>query len=224
MSRMSLRKREGKAAPLAQAGALYPDFTAHRLRQRLGDRQANAGTAEGARTRFVNTIEAFEDVRELLLSKTHAGIGDAEGHRVLFAAYSKLDLARRGRVAQGIDQQVREDLHGAGRVGHDQRKVLRHMDLECKAFLSKLPFKRLERVLDEALWRNRLQGERNLARLGPRQFLQIVHQTTQTSRFGMQHGPGLWSWLDHSVEQAFEVAFERGDRGAQFVRHIANDL
>ncbi len=83
ISLVGQRKRESKTASPSQASALYAYASAHRLRQRLGDRQTNARAAEGARTRFVNTIEAFEDVRELLLSKTHAGIGDAEGHRVL---------------------------------------------------------------------------------------------------------------------------------------------
>jgi hypothetical protein len=42
------------------------------------------------------------------------------------------------------------------------------MDLEFKALLSKLPLKRLERILDEVLRRNRLGGKGDLARLGPR--------------------------------------------------------
>jgi hypothetical protein len=55
----------GKAAPLAQTSAFYPDLTAHCLRQRLSDRQTNAGATKGARTRLVDAVEAFEDVCEL---------------------------------------------------------------------------------------------------------------------------------------------------------------
>ncbi|HEX9132228.1 MAG TPA: hypothetical protein VF844_08040, partial [Ktedonobacteraceae bacterium] len=72
ISRVSLRKCEGKAAPLAQTGALCADLTAHGLRQRLGNRQTNAGASKGARTRLVDAIEAFKDVGELLGGKADA--------------------------------------------------------------------------------------------------------------------------------------------------------
>src|SRR5438034_8000864 len=136
----------------------------------------------------------------LLRGKSDAGIADAEGNHGVLAAHSQCDLPWRGCIAQRIDQYVGENLHSASRVGHDLGKVLRHMDLKFQALLSKLPFKRLKRVLDEALWGNGLQGERDLTRLGSRQLLQIVHQAPEPTRFGMQHGPGAWSWLYDAVE------------------------
>jgi len=65
---MKLREREGKAAPPARPGALSPDLTAHRLRQRLGDRQADAGSSESARTRLVEAIEGMRRVPFQLLA------------------------------------------------------------------------------------------------------------------------------------------------------------
>ena len=35
-----------------------------------------------------------------------------------------------------------------------------------------------------------------------------------SARLGMQHRPGLWGWLDHAIEQAFEIALECGNRRA----------
>ncbi len=65
ISHVGLRKYGGKAAPLAQTRAFYPDLTAHGLRQQLSDRQTNAGASKGARTRLVDAVEAFEDMGEL---------------------------------------------------------------------------------------------------------------------------------------------------------------
>src|SRR5450755_816701 len=153
-------------------------------------------------------------MRELLLSQTNARIGDTEGHHALFAAHGNRDLTRRGSIAQCIDQHVREDLYGASRVGDHWWKMFRHMYMELKLFFGKLSFQRLKCALDEALWGYRLQSEGNLARFGSRQFLQIVHQATQTARLGMQHGPGAWGRFDHAIEQAFEIALECGNRCA----------
>src|SRR5712691_13013478 len=98
-SLMSLRECEGKAAPLAKAGALCPDLTAHRLCQRLGNRQTNARAAKSARTRFVDAVEAFEDVRELIGGEADTCIDDAEGNHLFLRAYNHLHATRRGRVA-----------------------------------------------------------------------------------------------------------------------------
>src|SRR5216683_4155748 len=153
---IDLRKREGKAASLSQASACYPDVATHGPGQRLGNRQTNAGAAEGARARLVDAIEAFKDVRELLGGKTNTRIGDPEGHHCFLAACSHLHATRCRCVAQRIDQEVRENLHGASRIGHDLREVFRQMDVEFKPFLGKLPLQRLKCALDEALWGNRL--------------------------------------------------------------------
>src|SRR6266545_7329382 len=40
----------------------------------------------------------------------------------------------------------------------------------------------------------------------------------------MQLRPRRRLWLDYAIEQALEVSLKRGDRGAQLVRHIANQL
>src|SRR5579859_6731043 len=173
---LNLGKSEGKAASLSQASAFYPDISTHRLGQRACDGETDAGAAESARTRLVDAVEAFEKVRTLLRGETDARIGDAEGHPAFLAAYHYFHATRSRSVAQRVDQQIREDLHSAGRVGQNARKVLGHMDLQFKPFFGKLPFKRLKRALDEVLWGNRVWRERNLACLSPRQFLQIVHQ------------------------------------------------
>src|SRR6266566_2246673 len=115
LSRVSLRECEDKAASLTQTGAFYPDLATHRLRQRLGNRQTDAGASKGARTRLVDTIEAFKDVGELLLGKADAGIADAEGNPIFLAAHSHFDPTWRRRIAQCIDQDVREDLYSTGR-------------------------------------------------------------------------------------------------------------
>jgi hypothetical protein len=61
ISRVSLRKCEGKAAPQTQTGALSPDLTAHCLRQRLGDRQTDAGASKGARERFRQHFQLLQN-------------------------------------------------------------------------------------------------------------------------------------------------------------------
>jgi len=40
----------------------------------------------------------------------------------------------------------------------------------------------------------------------------------------MQPSPGGWPGLDHAVQQPLKIAFERGDRRAQLVRDIANQV
>ena len=104
MSRVSLRKREGKAAPLTQTGAFYPDLATHGLRQRLGNRQTDAGATKGARTRLVDAIEAFKDVGKLLRGKADASIADPESDLCFLSAHSHLHTTRRRRIAQRIDQ------------------------------------------------------------------------------------------------------------------------
>src|SRR6266487_719486 len=109
MSRVSLRKCEGKTAPLAQPGAFCPDFAAHGLRQRLGNRQADAGATKGARARLVDAIEAFKDVGELLRGKADASIADPEGNHIFLEAHSYFDTTWHRGIAERIDQYIRED-------------------------------------------------------------------------------------------------------------------
>ena len=91
------------------------------------------------------------------------------------AARGHLYMSRHRRIAQRIDQQVGQDLHGSVSVGHHQGKTLWHLDVQLEALLSELPCQRLKGAVYKMLWGNRLQREWNLTRLGPRQFLQIVN-------------------------------------------------
>jgi len=100
---------------------------------------------------LIDTVKALKDVGTLFRGKADAGIADAKSNSVFLKTHRHVDPTGHRGITECIDQEVREDLHGTGWIGHDQRKVLRHMDMKFKTLLDKLSFKWFKCALDEVL-------------------------------------------------------------------------
>src|SRR3972149_176511 len=78
--------------------ALHHDDPALRLHQAVGDGQAGPGAPASAAARFIDLVEAVEDVRQFGLGDSRAGIRDAEEHVTTAFGGPDDDLAPPRRV------------------------------------------------------------------------------------------------------------------------------
>src|SRR5580658_2853497 len=85
----------------AQA-AVYFDGSAHLFDGVLDDGQAQAGAAQGARSRFVDTIEALEDARQILGWDADARVADQDVDLSVPGSHFDLDFTARPVKLDGV--------------------------------------------------------------------------------------------------------------------------
>ena len=81
-----------------------------RLRKLLGDGEAQAATTVGAVARSGDTVKAIKDVIQLIGRDTCSRVGHIKAHRVRLCPRAHRHAPPIRRVAQGIAQQVGQDL------------------------------------------------------------------------------------------------------------------
>src|SRR5213075_1916144 len=109
-------------AALAE-GARGADRAAHRLHQLADDRQAQTGPTARPVPGLVAPVEPIEDPGELLRRDAAAGVLDGDLNQVVAARGSKRDDAALGGVAQGVADQVAENLDDPLAVAPRRRQV-----------------------------------------------------------------------------------------------------
>src|SRR5580765_2274323 len=114
------QKEEG--GPVSH-GALHADGAAVVEYDMFYDRQAQSGTAAFARTGLIDAVKAFKDPRQMFRSDAGAEVAHKKFNAVFAFMRTDNDLLAVLGVAQGIADQVAEDLMHGVTVGHNRPVV-----------------------------------------------------------------------------------------------------
>src|ERR1043165_1534109 len=110
------KKEEGGSV---SNGAFHAHGTSVVQHDVLYDRQAQAGAAAFARAGFIHAIKTLEDSREMLRSDAGAEVAHEEFNAVFVLVCPDDNFLTIPRIAQGIADEVAEDLvHGVA-IRHD---------------------------------------------------------------------------------------------------------
>src|SRR5215470_1558572 len=105
MLRLKHRDREMELGTVAHF-ALDPDAPTVSFDQMLGDRKPEASAADLTGARHIHAVETFKDARLVHLGDADSGVGDGEGDLLTIGGNGYHNLAARGRVLNGVVQQV----------------------------------------------------------------------------------------------------------------------
>ena len=190
--------------------------------QRLGDAEAQAGATDQVAQGVVGAEERSEDVWLRGLGDAHAGVAHVDAHLVAVATRDHVDVATLGGVLAGIADQVDGDLAQALAVGHDLRQALLNVDRQRDHALGELRVERFTHLGQELGQVERLAPQADLACLGFGNVQQFVEQLDQPHDVVLDHPEKIALWLvqraERAEEQQIDIATDRGQRRAQFVR------
>ena len=106
VGRLSHRQRKAESATPICPLALSPNLTPVRLDQMFDDGQANTAATSNPATRFIHSVKAGEEVREMLWRDANAGVADVDQQFSILGFSSDGNRATVGRVLKRITHQV----------------------------------------------------------------------------------------------------------------------
>ncbi len=192
-----------------------------RLHQLAHDRQAQASAAGRAGTRAVGTVEALEDVRQVLGGDAAAGVAHGDLDLPTQRPARDDDLAGH-RVCERVGEQVTQHLADPARIGAHRRQVRRQVGPQRDAGHGRARLGPRDRAGDDAGEVCGRHLHRQLAGLGQRQLLEIVDQVAQQQRLLVERFDDGRRRCRDAVAQRLEVAAQVRQRRAQLVRHVAD--
>ncbi len=201
--------------------ALDLDAPAHRHRQFLADRQAQAATALAHRgARPVALLEALEQPRLLFDADARAGVGDLDAQPV--AVLRRRDRQRNRTAAGELDrvaEQVQQDLPHPQRIALHRGRA-GHGVVQIEAQPARLRQRRhqVDHFGDQRLQCERLRLQAQAPGLDPRQVQRVVDQVQQV-RAGAADRLGVAALLgvQRRGQQQFAHAQHPGQRRAHLV-------
>ena len=105
--------------------AFDPDTAALGFDKVFGNGQTKSGATHLARSRDINSVEAFENTRLVGPRDTDAGVGDGEDYLVAVGGSADADLAAGRSVLNGVVEQVLKHFGEPRAVCGDVRQALR---------------------------------------------------------------------------------------------------
>src|SRR5689334_11743721 len=90
--------------------ALDPDSSAMSFDEMLGDRKAQAGAADFARTCNIDAVEALKDAGLVRPGNADSGVRDRESNLISVGGGGNHDLTSGRRVLDGVVEQVLQHL------------------------------------------------------------------------------------------------------------------
>ncbi len=90
-----------------------------RLRDAFADGKPQSGAALLARAGAIHPVEAIQNVRQMLRRDARPGILDQDADKLPFCTGRDRDAAARGRVTDGVSQQIDEESHQVARFPED---------------------------------------------------------------------------------------------------------
>ena len=123
--------------------ALHPDAPAMRFDEMFGDGKAKAGPPHFPGARDIHAVEAFEDAGLIYLGNANTGVGDGEGDFLSVGGCGNDNPTSRGRVLNGVVQQVLQDLGEAPAVCDNIRKSPAEIHRNVLVLLSGCPLRGL---------------------------------------------------------------------------------
>nr|GEU28230.1 hypothetical protein [Tanacetum cinerariifolium] len=220
------RQAHGKRAAMADAGAVAVDRTLVQRDQAFDQRQAQAQPAQRPVGRALGLGKQVERALDhvgrhadavVRYPDQHVRVAHLDGHR---------HLAVLGRVLRGVAQQVRQYLHQAFLVAHDQRRVGRQLETELVAARAHQRRHLLDGVVDEVAHVQALGMQLHQAARDARDIEQIVHQRGHVHHLAADDLAGL---ADAGVVQPGHLqqvggGADRRQRVAQLVRQHRQEL
>ena len=193
------------------------------LQRVLNDREAEPGAAGRARPARVDAVEALRDPRDLLLGDADTRVDYVEHRAVVLGLPGDLYGARRRREPHGVVHEVVEDRVQLGFVA-EQRRVRRERELDGRPVTPNLELvhDELQHPADvDELVRRLAHGG-----LEPGELDQVAQDPS--------HPVGLAPHLPHRrpprlrhlvvVAESIEVAADHGERRAQLVRRVRDEV
>ena len=132
--------------------------------------------------------------------------------------------ATRGRVSERVRQQVAEDLPDPQAVDLDLRDRVGDARLEPDPGLARLSGERSDGGVDQIVRLGRLAMQRERARLGGRERLQVVQEPRH--HLGLLQDRSQVRFVDgmDAVDQRLEVRLDHGQRCPELVRDVGEQL
>ena len=107
--RLESRQLDGEFRSFAQS-AVHFDVSAHLFYRMLDNGKSQAGAAHGSRSCLVDTIEAFEDARQVLGWNADAGVSDQDVDLSILGSDFDLHFTVGAVELYSVVEQVDEDL------------------------------------------------------------------------------------------------------------------
>ncbi len=142
----------------------------------------------------------------MLGRNTSAAVVHVDAHHPTRAPRAQADRPAARRVGQRIRQQVPKYLPDTLPIGLDQRQVVLGADLYVDLLLVGARLHRLSGRREHRVGVERLALERELARLGQRQVLQIIHELAEQHRLFVQRVDHFWPRFGYAIAHRFEIA------------------
>ena len=198
------------------------DVAAVQVDDPAGDGEAEAGAAVARRARRVEPVEALEDAGRVGFGDAGALVEDLDHDAAVVAAGAHLDGAAARGVAHRVLEQVGDDLvHALGvAVGGEVAGLDVHRDRDGGLVQLLLAHRVLEQRLDAELG----ALERHRARLEPGQVEELLHEPAEPLDLGEHRAERLGIGLGDAVDEVLEHRLQRGDRRAQLVRHVGDEV
>lgn len=220
---------EGEAEGGALAGIAFgPDFAAMGLDDVLHDGEAETGAALFAGSRGIHAVEAFEDAVQGFAGDAGSVVGDPEfgagGTGIGLGANG--DAAAGAAVLDGVVDEVEKDLLKAVEV-HAEGKVFRDDIDELDLAVSGAGREVFEDAGDEGMEFAGLTVHDDLAgfELGDgEEILDEEGEAVGVFFDGLEEAEGDFGIVSGAVDEGFDVAFDEGEGGAEFVGDIGDEL
>ena len=193
--------------------AIHCNGTAVEFENPFGNGQPQADPACSILTTLSSTVEALEDIRELLRQNPIASILHLDGNAVALLRESHGNGPARRGILQGILEEIVQYALDESNIGPDKRQVVGQLRLELLLFLLGQELKFLHHILDKFRQRERLGVHLGLMGVEFRQLKQLGNQFPESC--AVSHGdikivpPLLWCELVVFEGQGFEIPMQR---------------
>ncbi|EKD36374.1 MAG: hypothetical protein ACD_75C01532G0004 [uncultured bacterium] len=196
------------------------------------DCQPQSGAAEGAASRLVAAIKAFEQPRQMFLGYAAPGIPNDDPHplfRIILAnrrLYSY--LVALFAVGDRIDKKIDHRLLKQRRI-HCNHDIIGTENGHANPGLVGLQLTDLHRRLKYRQEQSFFQNYRSLLRLlfnsgKSKKVIDYRAQPLGMAEDNLQEFDGILPDIDRPVEQSLDVAADRGNRGPQLMGNIGDEI
>src|SRR5580658_3512575 len=206
--------------------AVYFDGSAHLFDGVLDDGKAQAGAAQGARSRFVDAVEALEDARQILGRDADAGVSDQDVDLSVPGSHLDLDFTARPVELDGVIKQIDKDLLQPKLMAND-RYVVQFFAQQPDALQARGGFHGADGGFERGADGDRVGRRRDSARLKFRKRQQVrgdVAEPGGLRKDDFDEAPVIPQVLETAVQQGFGVAPDGGERSSELMRDVSDKI
>src|SRR3954468_1901974 len=217
----SARQAEPETCPTRHG--LRTDATAGRFDELLDDREPDPGAASASVARFLHPVEALEDVWQVVGGNGLAGVRHRHDDVVATTLGRDGDRASGLRVADGVLEQVRQDLGETVRVGAGGDRS-RDLGTKLEACRRSARSGEIDGRPDRVREIDLTLGRLGRARIARGELVERSRQPDETVRLLPQRFEGRPVRRDHAVAEGLEIALQVGQGRPELVRCVGDEL